>query len=147
MGNGKQRDAGSGGIVPPLRTVHRRLDRSHQARWWAPRETLSACAALALLLCLPDLANILPPERAWSWWLALTQLCSAALCLLAIYAPRIRAMSTILWAGALWYVVQGIDELVDGNYFGAGLWEYPIMAAYLSGIYLHLRNEHRKGTS
>lgn len=56
-------------------------------------------------------------------------------------------MSTILWAGALWYVVQGIDELVDGNYFGAGLWEYPILAVYLIGIYLHLRHEHRKGTA
>lgn len=97
------------------------------------------------MILLPDLANMLEPERAWPLWLALTQLCLAALCLLAAFGPRTYAMRASLVGAALWYFIQAIDERWAGNYFGAGLWEYPILAAWALTIAIHVRHERRKG--
>lgn len=96
-------------------------------------------------MLLPDIGNACgDPSLQWRVWLALQQLSMAALCTLAFTLPRTKAVTTMLVATALWYAVQAVDELVAGNFFDMGLWEYPLMAVYATAIALYLRRHDRE---
>lgn len=60
------------------------------------------------------------------------------MCAWVVWGPRCRP---VLVAGILWYVVQAVDELIAGNFFGAGLWEYPILLALFAATPYITRNE------
>ena len=44
----------------------------------------------------------------------------------------------LLFTGA-WFLLQGADEVVAGNFFKDGLHEYPILLAYIAGVGLYLK--------
>lgn len=98
---------------------------------------------------LPDTANLLPEDLTidfsgrelsarWVGWLCCQQLSLAAMCAWVVWGPRCRP---VLVAGILWYIVQAVDELIAGNFFGAGLWEYPILLALFAATLYITRNE------
>lgn len=67
-----------------------------------------------------------------------TQATIAALCLFLKPA-------WVRWSGFGIFTSQALDEVVEGNVFGAGLWEYPLSAVYVIAVYLILRNHDHKG--
>ena len=77
------------------------------------------------LIALRELACLIPDDAlAWRLHLAANELLLAALCLLM---PQ-------RWLGAglcAIFITQAIDELLDGNLFKDGLWEYPVAALIL----------------
>lgn len=107
------------------------------------------------LILLPDLSNFIPGEwkinttgheipAQWAVWLCAQQLSLAGLCAMAGWWPRTPGVRPVLVAGMLWYTVQAADELVAGNFFSMGLWEYPILLA-LFGITLYI-TRHERGS-
>lgn len=46
----------------------------------------------------------------------------------------------VAFAGAGIFTSQAFDELLEGNLFGAGLWEYPLSALYVTAVFLILRS-------
>lgn len=66
----------------------------------------------------------------WIACLALAQLSFAGFAILAICAPRTRPVRAALIGATVWFVIQAIDQVVAGNFFRYGLWEYPILAIY-----------------
>jgi hypothetical protein len=104
--------------------------------------------AMALIV-LPDLGNLLPADwmlvrggseisAQWVAWLCLQQLSMAGLALSMMIG---RMPRYIAGAAVLWYMVQALDELVAGNFFHSGLWEYPILVAWFGSILYFLRHE------
>lgn len=112
--------------------------------------------AMALIV-LPDLGNLLPEdwtlvryvelegvvekvEMTWQWvaWLCLQQVSMAGLALSVMIG---RMPKYIAGAAVLWYMVQTLDELVAGNFFHSGLWEYPILVAWFGSILYFIRHE------
>lgn len=100
---------------------------------------------------LPDTANLLPEgwtidfsgrelSAQWVGWLCAQQLSLAGLCAWAAWGPRSRP---VLVAGILWFIVQAVDELIAGNFFGAGLWEYPILVTLFAATLYITSDEGR----
>lgn len=103
------------------------------------------------LILLPDLSNFIPSEwtikatgheipAQWAVWLCCQQLSLAGLCAWLTWGSRSRP---VLIAGILWFTIQAVDELVAGNFFGAGLWEYPLLLA-LFGITIYITRHERR---
>lgn len=87
----------------------------------------------------------LPPmQTRWVAWLALTQLSLAALCIFAIRAKMVYKTQAMLVGCAIWFTLQGVDEVLAGNLFGT-LWvEYPILLTGIIATHLHLKRHDRK---
>ena len=111
------------------------------------------------IIIVPDLANLLPTtwitefdgqqmNAPWVLWLALMQLSLAAWCLVVIKLPRIHGTKLLLTGAAVWYTLQAVDEVVEGNFFRAGLWEYPVLVVYFGSLlyYIHTHEPHEKPT-
>lgn len=109
-----------------LRVVHQRDGRSKAGvrapRWQAPQAT--GIAVIALII-IRDAMNLIPDnDTAYNAYLCVNELLLAALCLLM---PQ-------RWLGAglcAIFITQAIDEVLDGNLFKDGLWEYPVAALIL----------------
>lgn len=67
-----------------------------------------------------------------------TQMTIAVICM--FLRPR-----WVAWSGAGIFASQAIDELMAGNLFGAGLWEYPLSAVFVLAVYLITRNHDSEG--
>lgn len=108
-----------------LRVVHQRDGRSkarvRKARWTPTATTMMAIA----LIALRELACLIPDDDlAWRIHLTSNELLLAALSLLM---PQ-------RWLGAglcAVFITQAIDEVLDGNLFNDGIWEYPAAALIL----------------
>lgn len=100
-----------------------------------------AKAAAVVLACivLTEAANFIPnDDNAWTWYLTTSELTKAALCL--FLRP-----TWVRWSGVGIFLSQALDELTGGNYFGAGLWEYPLSAVFVLAVYLITRNHDSEG--
>lgn len=80
----------------------------------------------------------------WVGWLCLMQISMATLCLVALRWQMTTARSVLLRVSALWFLLQAADELVAGNFFGAGIWEYPILLWYFASALFYIRRHEPK---
>lgn len=143
MGQTEQRHDRPRGVVRDLRNGDPRPRQPHHTRGRNAGATAAAYTVLILLL-LPDVANLIPEEWTairydrdnqsvempadWVAYLVLTQVSFCGLCLLGAFARRAYATRIALISAGAWYVIQGIDHLVAGNFFQMGHWEYAIQA-------------------
>lgn len=61
-----------------------------------------------------------PVPLRWVVSLCLSNLPLAVLCGIALLTPRKSHLRPPLWTAMCWYCLQGLDELVGGNFFGMG---------------------------
>ncbi len=104
---------------------------------------------MILALYGPELANLYPnDETAWTIYLASKELASAVLCLTVAWCSTGRFLRVMALAVAAVFVTQAIDEALQGNLFGGGVWEYPAVAVFLLLTALLTKlfpGEHDKG--
>ena len=79
----------------------------------------------------------------WVASLSLTQFSIVALLLTFLSAPMTYGLRLSLKAAAVWYCLQGIDQIVAGNFFSNALVEYILLGAYWAAILLFIRHEGR----
>ena len=155
MGDGQQRNPGTDANAPlrVVRSVHRRYGRCYWFRYNSPRSSSSACALIAILLA-PDLSGLLPKEWIWTiagndiqarWavWLMLIHLSLSALCIFAIRAKRTKAVEVMLAGCAIWFALNGVDELLSGNLFGMVVVKYPILLAGMIATHYYIKRHDR----
>lgn len=88
---------------------------------------------LVLLIAATECTNLIPNEdTAWSAYLVGTYTTMAWLC--ASLRP-----AWVAWSGAALFASQAVDQVVGGNLFSAGLWEYPLAVLFALGVYLITR--------
>lgn len=113
-----------------LRIVPKR-DTNAQRRLW-PSIGQAKAAALIVALYGPELANLHPDnESAWTIYLTAKELASSVLCLVVAWCSAGRFLRVMACAVAAVFVTQAIDEALQGNLFGGGVWEYPAVAVFL----------------
>ena len=78
-------------------------------------------------------------QTRWVWWIALMHVSIFGLCLMGALGKASRARSIMLVATGAWFLLQGVDEVLMGNFFRNGLIEYPILVVYWVGLLLYLR--------
>lgn len=76
------------------------------------------------------LGNEDPMQVRWVAWLAMTQLSLSVMCYVAYVLPRNYGTKVLLTASAIWFAIQGLDEVLAGNFFMNGLIEYPILLVW-----------------
>ena len=82
-------------------------------------------------------------QTRWVWWIALMHVSLFGMCVMGAVVRRNAANATMLISTGAWFLLQGVDEVLMGNFFSNGLIEYPILLAYWSGLLLYLRRyEH-----
>lgn len=89
-----------------------------------------------LLFCIaiPEANALLNDESAWTWYLTTSEIAKAILC----------SFIPVRWlklTGAGFFSSQALDEIVGGNLFQQGLWEYLLLAAYALAVYHLTKNE------
>lgn len=78
-------------------------------------------------------------QTRWILWLALTHVSIFGIALVGALWSREKGVPVMLVATGAWFLLQGVDEVVAGNFFKDGLHEYPILLAYIAGIGIYLK--------
>lgn len=78
-------------------------------------------------------------QTRWVAWLALMHVSLFGMCVMGAVVRRNAANATMLIATGVWFLLQGVDEVLMGNFFRNGLIEYPILVVYWVGLLLYLR--------
>ena len=78
-------------------------------------------------------------QTRWVWWIALMHVSLFGLTVMGAVVRRNAANATMLIATGVWFLLQGVDEVLMGNFFRSGLIEYPILVVYWVGLLLYLR--------
>ena len=78
-------------------------------------------------------------QTRWVWWIALMHVSLFGLCLMGALGKASRARSIMLVATGVWFLLQGVDEVLMGNFFRSGLIEYPILVVYWVGTILYIK--------
>jgi hypothetical protein len=87
---------------------------------------------MILALYGPELANLHPDDQAaWTIYLASKEVASAILCLTVALCSTGRFLRIMACAVSAVFITQGIDELLEGNIFHNGVWEYPAVCGFL----------------
>lgn len=93
------------------------------------------------------IGSLPPMQGRWVVWLAMIQLSLSAMCYVAYVVPRNYGSRVLLTASALWFAIQGLDEVIAGNIFPNGYVEYPILLAWFMLALYHIhRHERRERT-
>lgn len=91
--------------------------------------------------------DALQMQARWVAWLALTQLSLSALCIFAVRVEITRRIRIMLVGCAVWFALQGIDEVLAGNFFQT-LWiEYPILLAGIVATHLYIKRHARSDSA
>ena len=78
-------------------------------------------------------------QTRWVWWIALMHVSLFGLCVMGAAVRCNAANATMLISTGVWFLLQGVDEVLMGNFFRNGLIEYPILVVYWVGLLLYLR--------
>lgn len=136
-----------------MRSAYRGRGRGICSRWIPPRPSTPACALIAILLA-PDLCGLLPKEWTWTisgndmqarWvvWLMLIHLSLSAMCFFVIRVKRTRAVEIMLAGCAIWFALNGVDELLSGNLFRMIWVKYPVLAVGIYATHRYIKRHDR----
>ena len=78
-------------------------------------------------------------QTSWVAWLGLMHVSLFGLTVMGAVVRRNAANATMLISTGVWFLLQGVDEVLMGNFFRNGLIEYPILVVYWVGLLLYLR--------
>lgn len=82
-------------------------------------------------------------QARWAVWLMLIHLSLSALCFFAIRVKRTMAVEVMLAGCALWFALNGVDELLSGNLFRMVVVKYPILLAGMIATHYYIKHHDR----
>ena len=137
MGKRHKRNFGPDATSRDLRAVHNRFRQRPDPRWWSSRASAAACA-LILCVLLPDISQLWPRDHyvvlsgqemqtRWVVWLALTHVSIFGISAVGAMWSREPGVWIMLLFTGVWFLLQGVDEVVAGNFVKDGYHEYPIL--------------------